>query len=143
MSMCRGINSALVIWWLQNRCLWIVEPLNDKEGSASCSLLHSWSYRRPLTLARYLDRSTSAGLFIVRASFSMPIRTWALFLSMPPSLPSSSSTPASDPVDVDHRKRRRNRTTHSCLHCHTTKRMCDRKRPCSRCTRLGLTGNCV
>ncbi|KAJ6499242.1 hypothetical protein C8R45DRAFT_109050 [Mycena sanguinolenta] len=43
----------------------------------------------------------------------------------------------------DHRKRRRNRTTQSCLNCHTTKRMCDRKRPCSRCTQLGLTGLCV
>ncbi|CAK5283238.1 unnamed protein product [Mycena citricolor] len=62
---------------------------------------------------------------------------------MPPSPPASSSTPASDPVNVDHRKRRRNRTTQSCLNCHTTKRMCDRKRPCSRCTQLGLSGNCV
>ncbi|KAJ7346687.1 hypothetical protein DFH08DRAFT_701076, partial [Mycena albidolilacea] len=39
--------------------------------------------------------------------------------------------------------RKRNRTTQSCLNCHTTKRMCDRKRPCSRCTQLGLTGLCV
>jgi len=45
---------------------------------------------------------------------------------------------------VDHRKRRRNRTTQSCLNCHTSKRMCDRKRPaCARCTQLGLTGLCV
>ncbi|KAJ6593961.1 hypothetical protein B0H19DRAFT_43146 [Mycena capillaripes] len=43
----------------------------------------------------------------------------------------------------DHRKRRRNRTTQSCLNCHATKRMCDRGRPCSRCTQLGLTGLCV
>ncbi|KAI5996065.1 hypothetical protein EDC04DRAFT_2612893 [Pisolithus marmoratus] len=43
----------------------------------------------------------------------------------------------------DHRKRRRNRTTQSCLNCHTSKRMCDRKRPCGRCTQLGLTGLCV
>ncbi|KAF9450426.1 hypothetical protein P691DRAFT_798133 [Macrolepiota fuliginosa MF-IS2] len=44
----------------------------------------------------------------------------------------------------DHRKRRRNRTTQSCLNCHTSKRMCDRKRPaCARCTQLGLTGLCV
>jgi len=54
--------------------------------------------------------------------------------------------------------RRRNRTTQSCLNCHTSKRMvwmlcdvcgkhefksvsfqCDRKRPaCARCTQLGL-----
>ncbi|KAJ7223747.1 hypothetical protein B0H12DRAFT_1150582 [Mycena haematopus] len=46
-------------------------------------------------------------------------------------------------ADGDHRKRRRNRTTQSCLNCHATKRMCDRKRPCSRCSQLGLTGNCV
>ncbi|EIM81397.1 uncharacterized protein STEHIDRAFT_66086 [Stereum hirsutum FP-91666 SS1] len=45
--------------------------------------------------------------------------------------------------DVDHRKRRRNRTTQSCLNCHTSKRKCDRKRPCSRCIQLGLTGLCV
>ncbi|KAJ7812753.1 hypothetical protein B0H14DRAFT_2377450, partial [Mycena olivaceomarginata] len=39
---------------------------------------------------------------------------------------------------------RRNRTTQSCLNCHTTKRMCDRKRPtCSRCAQLGISGNCV
>lgn len=48
------------------------------------------------------------------------------------------------PTDGDHRKRRRNRTTQSCLNCHTSKRMCDRKRPaCARCTQLGLTGLCV
>ncbi|KAF8844352.1 hypothetical protein BDN67DRAFT_1008194 [Paxillus ammoniavirescens] len=51
---------------------------------------------------------------------------------------------ASNPApDGDHRKRRRNRTTQSCLNCHTSKRMCDRKRPCGRCTQLGLTGLCV
>ncbi|KAF8161136.1 hypothetical protein B0H34DRAFT_654203 [Crassisporium funariophilum] len=53
----------------------------------------------------------------------------------------SESTPA---PEGDHRKRRRNRTTQSCLNCHTSKRMCDRKRPaCARCTQLGLTGLCV
>lgn len=52
----------------------------------------------------------------------------------------SEVSPASD---GDHRKRRRNRTTQSCLNCHTSKRMCDRKRPCGRCTQLGLTGLCV
>ncbi|KAJ7314913.1 hypothetical protein DFH08DRAFT_423831 [Mycena albidolilacea] len=50
---------------------------------------------------------------------------------------------ASSTAEGDHRKRRRNRTTQSCLNCHATKRMCDRKRPCSRCSQLGLTGNCV
>ncbi|KAJ6534639.1 hypothetical protein DFH09DRAFT_119306 [Mycena vulgaris] len=53
----------------------------------------------------------------------------------------TKATPAAD--GGDHRKRRRNRTTQSCLNCHTTKRMCDRKRPCSRCSQLGITGNCV
>ncbi|TFK75363.1 hypothetical protein BDN72DRAFT_892326 [Pluteus cervinus] len=53
----------------------------------------------------------------------------------------SDATPSQD---GDHRKRRRNRTTQSCLNCHTSKRMCDRKRPaCARCTQLGLTGLCV
>ncbi|KAL0961515.1 hypothetical protein HGRIS_006456 [Hohenbuehelia grisea] len=46
-------------------------------------------------------------------------------------------------LDTDHRKRRRNRTTQSCLNCHTSKRKCDRKRPCQRCIQLGLTGLCV
>lgn len=45
--------------------------------------------------------------------------------------------------DLDHRKRRRNRTTQSCWSCHQAKRKCDRKRPCSRCIQLGLTGLCV
>ncbi|KAF9012374.1 hypothetical protein BDQ17DRAFT_1232530 [Cyathus striatus] len=55
--------------------------------------------------------------------------------------PASDANPA---PDGDHRKRRRNRTTQSCLNCHTSKRMCDRKRPaCARCTQLGLTGLCV
>ncbi|KAJ7770181.1 hypothetical protein DFH07DRAFT_268066 [Mycena maculata] len=52
------------------------------------------------------------------------------------------STKAALSTDVAYRKRR-NRTTQSCLNCHTTKRMCDRKRPCSRCTQLGLTGLCI
>ncbi|KAF8171556.1 hypothetical protein K438DRAFT_1612962, partial [Mycena galopus ATCC 62051] len=37
----------------------------------------------------------------------------------------------------------RHRTTQSCLNCHTSKRKCDRKRPCQRCVQLGLTGLCV
>ncbi|KAF9508319.1 hypothetical protein BS47DRAFT_1275589, partial [Hydnum rufescens UP504] len=43
----------------------------------------------------------------------------------------------------DHRKKRRNRTTQSCLSCHQNKRKCDRGRPCGRCITLGLTGFCV
>lgn len=61
----------------------------------------------------------------------------------------------------DHRRRRRNRTSmfsffssstpsptrfliaQSCWSCHQAKRRCDRKRPCSRCIQLGLTGLCV
>ncbi|CAK5283247.1 unnamed protein product [Mycena citricolor] len=54
---------------------------------------------------------------------------------------SPSSTSASR--DGDHRKRRRNRTTHSCTSCHTSKRMCDRKRPCTRCTQLGVGAECT
>ncbi|EIN11308.1 hypothetical protein PUNSTDRAFT_98398, partial [Punctularia strigosozonata HHB-11173 SS5] len=50
------------------------------------------------------------------------------------------TTPA---PDGDHRKRPRNRATKSCLNCFKSKRMCDRKRPCTRCTQLGLTGLCV
>ncbi|THH07457.1 hypothetical protein EW145_g3367 [Phellinidium pouzarii] len=66
------------------------------------------------------------------------------------SLPSDSSPhkkhKSEDDVQspVDHRKRRRNRTTQSCLNCHGSKRMCDRKRPaCGRCVKLGLSGICV
>ncbi|WVQ80822.1 hypothetical protein IAT38_002929 [Cryptococcus sp. DSM 104549] len=44
---------------------------------------------------------------------------------------------------MDHRKRKRNRTIRSCVPCHNHKRKCDRKRPCGRCTALGLTGTCV
>ncbi|SRR6266702_90856 len=63
--------------------------------------------------------------------------------------------PSASAAASDHRKRRRNRTTQSCLNCHTSKRMvhpptssfrrilspllqCDRKRPCGRCTQLGI-----
>ncbi|KAH8118984.1 hypothetical protein DFH11DRAFT_1780234 [Phellopilus nigrolimitatus] len=57
--------------------------------------------------------------------------------------PKASSVSAPVPTG-DHRKRRRNRTTQSCLNCHGSKRMCDRRRPaCQRCTTLGLTGLCV
>ncbi|KAF9058784.1 hypothetical protein BDP27DRAFT_1432293 [Rhodocollybia butyracea] len=58
---------------------------------------------------------------------------------------SEKSKPPGQPVvDSGHRKRRRNRTTQSCLNCHTSKRMCDRNRPaCARCTQLGLSGLCV
>ncbi|OAX43310.1 hypothetical protein K503DRAFT_708848 [Rhizopogon vinicolor AM-OR11-026] len=55
----------------------------------------------------------------------------------------SEATVSNPAPEGDHRKRRRNRTTQSCLNCHTSKRMCDRKRPCGRCTQLGLTGLCV
>ncbi|KAJ7463404.1 hypothetical protein B0H11DRAFT_84286 [Mycena galericulata] len=62
-------------------------------------------------------------------------------MSMPASSQNSAKTAV--PADGDHRKRRRNRTTQSCLNCHATKRMCDRKRPCSRCSQLGISGNCI
>ncbi|KAJ7901896.1 hypothetical protein B0H14DRAFT_2428561 [Mycena olivaceomarginata] len=60
-----------------------------------------------------------------------------------PAIKRKSTKASSEVSPDDHRKRKRNRTTQSCLNCHTTKRMCDRKRPCSRCTQLGLTGLCV
>ncbi|THH30783.1 hypothetical protein EUX98_g3406 [Antrodiella citrinella] len=55
----------------------------------------------------------------------------------------SPSDPVKRSPEDDHRRKRRNRMTQSCLNCHTSKRMCDRKRPCGRCTQLGLTGLCV
>ncbi|KAE9391535.1 hypothetical protein BT96DRAFT_1001255 [Gymnopus androsaceus JB14] len=43
------------------------------------------------------------------------------------------------PTEGNDGKRRRNRAILSCLSCHGSKRMCDRKRPtCARCTELGL-----
>ncbi|KAF7342943.1 hypothetical protein MVEN_01724300 [Mycena venus] len=62
---------------------------------------------------------------------------------MPSAPPSLKKPNATRTAEGDHRKRRRNRTTQSCLNCHATKRMCDRGRPCSRCSQLGLSGNCV
>ncbi|KAJ7222430.1 hypothetical protein GGX14DRAFT_663764 [Mycena pura] len=64
-------------------------------------------------------------------------------MSSPHVSPKIAPKATNPPAEGDHRKRRRNRTTQSCLNCHATKRMCDRKRPCSRCSQLGLTGNCV
>ncbi|CAK5283234.1 unnamed protein product [Mycena citricolor] len=71
---------------------------------------------------------SSTSLLWAGASFAMP--------------QPDTSSPALGP-DGDHRKRRRNRTTHSCLNCHATKRMCDRKRPCTRCVQLGIADNCA
>ncbi|KAL0950611.1 hypothetical protein HGRIS_007402 [Hohenbuehelia grisea] len=58
--------------------------------------------------------------------------------------PQASEGTNGDDGQVDHRKRRRNRTIQSCLNCHGAKRMCDRKRPsCGRCTQLGMSGSCL
>ncbi|KIJ55015.1 hypothetical protein M422DRAFT_135440, partial [Sphaerobolus stellatus SS14] len=43
----------------------------------------------------------------------------------------------------NHRRKRRNRMRVSCLNCYASKRKCDRKRPCTRCIKHGLTGLCV
>ncbi|TDL17758.1 hypothetical protein BD410DRAFT_794056 [Rickenella mellea] len=64
-------------------------------------------------------------------------------LSGPPHVMKGNLLDLEFTMDMDHRKRRRNRTTQSCLNCHTSKRKCDRKRPCQRCIQLGLTGLCV
>ncbi|KAF8488291.1 hypothetical protein JB92DRAFT_2757475, partial [Gautieria morchelliformis] len=48
-----------------------------------------------------------------------------------------------EPGEENHRKRRRNRMRVSCLNCYASKRKCDRKRPCTRCIKHGLTGLCV
>ncbi|KAI8993109.1 hypothetical protein BD414DRAFT_412762 [Trametes punicea] len=62
--------------------------------------------------------------------------------SAPAKKRASAASPKCTSED-DHRRKRRNRPTQSCLNCHTSKRMCDRQRPCGRCTQLGLTGLCV
>ncbi|KAJ7158291.1 hypothetical protein C8R43DRAFT_995321 [Mycena crocata] len=61
----------------------------------------------------------------------------------PPPLSPKANPKSKTLADGDHRKRRRTRCTQSCMNCHATKRMCDRKRPCSRCSQLGLSGTCV
>ncbi|KAJ7626561.1 hypothetical protein DFH06DRAFT_1103445 [Mycena polygramma] len=62
----------------------------------------------------------------------------------PVSPPESQKAVNTPRADGDHRKRRRNRTTQSCLNCQATKRMCDRKRPsCTRCVQLCISGNCL
>jgi len=55
----------------------------------------------------------------------------------------SQSLVPDETLVLDHRKRRRNRLALSCVNCHQAKRSCDRKRPCSRCVQLGITGLCV
>ncbi|KAI9069281.1 hypothetical protein FKP32DRAFT_1560031 [Trametes sanguinea] len=42
-----------------------------------------------------------------------------------------------------HRRIRRYRLSRSCLNCRTSKRMCDRRSPCGRCTSLGQTELCA
>ncbi|KAG8935754.1 hypothetical protein FRC03_006438 [Tulasnella sp. 419] len=41
------------------------------------------------------------------------------------------------------RTKKRNRVMQSCVACHSQKRKCDRKRPCTRCTEHGIAGQCV
>ncbi|KAG8907449.1 hypothetical protein FRB99_004244 [Tulasnella sp. 403] len=41
------------------------------------------------------------------------------------------------------RSKKRNRVMQSCVACHSQKRKCDRKRPCTRCTEHGIAGQCV
>ncbi|KAJ7754598.1 hypothetical protein B0H16DRAFT_1542922 [Mycena metata] len=67
----------------------------------------------------------------------------SLIMPSSPLSPKSKTKTVAPTAEGDHRKRRRNRTTQSCVNCYKTKRMCDRQRPCSRCSQLGLSGNCV
>ncbi|KAJ7056160.1 hypothetical protein C8F01DRAFT_1234147 [Mycena amicta] len=83
------------------------------------------------------DAKDSNGYKTHRPSCDLSEFSAMSFLSPPEK---SSKAPVGED---DHRKKRRNRTIQSCLNCHATKRMCDRKRPCSRCAQLGLTGTCV
>ncbi|KAF8588612.1 hypothetical protein K439DRAFT_1335009, partial [Ramaria rubella] len=58
-------------------------------------------------------------------------------------IPASSLQLILEGDKAEHRKKRRNRTRASCLNCYASKRKCDKKRPCTRCVRLGTTGLCV
>ncbi|KZS93363.1 hypothetical protein SISNIDRAFT_466132 [Sistotremastrum niveocremeum HHB9708] len=66
-----------------------------------------------------------------------------------PTDPASASDQAlarspGDQSHLDHRKRKRNRTSKSCINCRMSKRMCDRQRPaCRRCVQLGISGLCA
>ncbi|KAG9051695.1 hypothetical protein FS837_000084 [Tulasnella sp. UAMH 9824] len=53
-----------------------------------------------------------------------------------------SSQPATAP-NRNFRSKKRNRVMQSCVACHSQKRKCDRKRPCTRCTEHGIAGQCV
>ncbi len=50
-----------------------------------------------------------------------------------------AATAASEPRTVTHR---RNRTQLSCTNCRHSKLKCDRKEPCSQCTRRGKAAQC-
>ncbi|KIO19372.1 hypothetical protein M407DRAFT_82876, partial [Tulasnella calospora MUT 4182] len=54
----------------------------------------------------------------------------------------SESQAASGP-NRNFRSKKRNRVMQSCVACHSQKRKCDRKRPCTRCTEHGIAGQCV
>ncbi|KAJ7088120.1 hypothetical protein C8R44DRAFT_819505 [Mycena epipterygia] len=72
---------------------------------------------------------------------------WSARMSTPASSRKSLKTAA--PADGDHRKRRRNRTTQSCLNCHATKRMLGIVSSCEALplicdsTKILQSGNCV
>lgn len=54
----------------------------------------------------------------------------------------SSPHPSTGP-NRNFRSKKRNRVMQSCVACHSQKRKCDRKRPCTRCTEHGIAGQCV
>ncbi|KAG8862472.1 hypothetical protein FRB96_001543 [Tulasnella sp. 330] len=56
-------------------------------------------------------------------------------------LPPGNPPPA--PPKFNFRKQKRHRVMQSCVACHTQKRKCDRKRPCTRCVEHGISGMCV
>ncbi|KAJ7117633.1 hypothetical protein C8R44DRAFT_791175 [Mycena epipterygia] len=102
---------------------------------------HSEFFSSVLPDAKIMELYKTGGLL----SWALQDSPYQALCSNRMSTPASSrkSPKTAAPADGDHRKRRRNRTTQSCLNCHATKRMCDRKRPCSRCSQLGISGNCV
>ncbi|KAG9005996.1 hypothetical protein FRB94_002136 [Tulasnella sp. JGI-2019a] len=60
------------------------------------------------------------------------------FRLLPPGTPAAPAQPK-----FNFRKQKRHRVMQSCVACHTQKRKCDRKRPCTRCVEHGISGMCV
>jgi hypothetical protein len=175
------IRSGLMVrltrcfWTRLGACFAKTFPTSSRSASRSITTAHSTfvklQARDASILIKFrlpsqscLNTNTHERSICYKLAASAPTVCELISFSMSPEADSRkkrSISETTDPApDSDHRKRRRNRTTQSCLNCHTSKRMvsswpiteacsllrfnacgkCDRKRPCGRCTHLGLVG---